>query len=211
MHEIFYDMLGFNTHIFIFINQYTNIGIFPNVLHAVSSIFFVANFATVYSALCIYFYYKTNKSINKLIYFTPIYYEMVRVGICYTIFGLSFLALKFSVNLPRPFCSLDPTQFVTIINTNTERCLSSFPSAHTGLSILVAYCFWPYLNTMLKILAIIVILAVATSRITLAMHYPVDIIYSAIITILIIIIGNLIYKKLKNPIIKPIGNFIVKL
>ena len=211
MHGIFYDTLGFNIHIFILINQYTNIGILPNILHTISNVFFIANFAAAYLALCVYFYYKANKSVNKSAYLTPIYYEMVRVGICYAIFGLSFAALKFSVNLPRPFCSLDPTQFITIANTNAERCLSSFPSAHTGLSILVAYCLWPHLNNILKTLTITVILVVATSRITLAMHYPADIIYSAIITILIIRIGNLIYKKLKNPIIKPIGEFIVKL
>jgi len=210
MLETSYNLLGFNEPLFIIINNVTNIGILPSILQAISSIFFIANFAAGYLIACIYFYYKTRKAADKTEYFIPIYHELTRIGICYALFGLTFAALKFSVNLPRPFCSLLPTEFVTITDTSTERCLSSFPSAHTGLSLLVAYCFWPYMNKTLKLLACLVIIAVAISRITLAMHYPSDILYSAIVTIVIIITGNLLYKSLKNIMITPVGIFIIR-
>ena len=211
MLETFYNLLGFNRHLFIIINDATNIGILPNILQAISSIFFIANFAAGYLMACIYFYYKTKKAADQTGYFTPVYYELTRIGINYALFGLVFAALKFSVNLPRPFCSLLPTEFVTITDTSIERCLSSFPSAHTGLSLLVAYCFWPYMNKTLKTFACLAVIAVAISRITLAMHYPADILYSAVVTIIVIITGNLLYASLRNIMIKPIGKLIIRL
>jgi membrane-associated phospholipid phosphatase len=207
----FYNFFGLNETLFIQINQLTNKGFIPDILNAVSSVFFIANFAACYIAVCIYFYFKTKKAVNSETYFTPIYTELFRIGTCYAIFGFIFAGLKFSVNMPRPFCSLDPSQFTTIANTELERCLSSFPSAHTGLSILVTYALWPHLNKSAKLFCCIVIALVATSRITLAMHYPADIAYSALATLFVIIIGNLIYKAIKPKIADPIKKLITKL
>ncbi|MDG1436692.1 MAG: phosphatase PAP2 family protein [Rickettsiaceae bacterium] len=208
MLEIFYNPFGCNTDLFVLLNNYLNIGVLPNILQLISSVFFISNFAMGYCVACAYFYYKAKKSDNPALYFEQIYYEMIRIGICYALFGLVFAALKFSINLPRPFCSLPPHLFTTIADTSLERCLSSFPSAHTGLSLLVAYCFWPYINKPLKILTYFTVLAVALSRIALAMHYPSDIIYSAIITIFIIAAANYINKKCLTIIITPVQKII---
>lgn len=211
MLEIFYNFFGLNEIVFIKLNQLTNKGIIPYLLHYISSMFFIANFAIFYILTCIYFYFKSKASKNIEEYFTPIYNELVRIGICYAVFGFTFAGLKFSVNLPRPFCSLEQHQFTTIANTELERCLSSFPSAHTGLSILVAYMLWPHINKTAKIVCCIIVAFVATSRITLAMHYPADIIYSAIVTLIVIFTGNIIYKTLKPSLIDPIKKIIIKL
>jgi membrane-associated phospholipid phosphatase len=211
MFELFYHLSGLNETLFVKINQYTNIGAMPDVLSAISSLFFIANFALCYLLVCIYFYFKTKKAQDKEAYFTPIYNELVRIGTCYAIFGFTFAGLKFSINMPRPFCSLTPGQFITIANTELERCLSSFPSAHTGLSILVTYAIWPHANKYIKFFCCLIITTVATSRITLAMHYPADIIYSGIVTMLIIIIGNYIFKTLKPLVSDSLKRLIIKL
>ncbi len=211
MFEIFYNFAGINKQLFIAINDLTNVGSIPVILKYLSSIFFIANFAVIYVVVCGYFYYRTKNAANKKEYFLPIYHELSRIGICYAVFGCTFAALKFSINLPRPFCSLELTEFSSIASTINERCLSSFPSAHTGLCILAAYFLWPYLGKKLKMLAIIITLAVATSRITLAMHYPADILYSVIVTMAVIIVGNILYKTLKKKIITPVGGFIFKI
>ena len=211
MLDIFYNFFGLNEIIFIKLNYITNKGILPYILHAISSIFFIANFAACYILTCIYFYFKARKAQNIESYFTPIYNELVRIGTCYAIFGFTFVGLKFSFNMPRPFCSLLPDQFLTIANTEIERCLSSFPSAHTGLSILVAYALWPHINRSTKLICCLVIASVAISRITLAMHYPADIIYSALVTLAVITIGNIIYKTLKLPIVDPAKKIIIRL
>ncbi len=211
MLEIFYNFFGLNEIIFAKLNYITNNGIFPYILQAISSIFFIANFAIFYALTCLYFYFKTKKAINPEEYFTPIYNKLVLIGICYAVFGFTFAGLKFSVNMPRPFCSLDPSQFATIANIELERCLSSFPSAHTGLSILVTYALWQHINNIGKIIFCIIIGAVAVSRVTLAMHYPADIIYSALVTLLVIITGNIIYKILKPLVITPVKKIIIQL
>ncbi len=206
-----YNWMGLNKALFISINKLTNIGYFPSILQKISDVFFIANFAFFYFIACLLFYFRTRVAIDKKSFFMAGYFDLTRIGICYALFGFTFAALKFSVNLSRPFCSLTSTDFITIANTDLERCLSSFPSAHTGLSILVAYCLWPYMNNPLKYMSYLVILAVAVSRITLAMHYPADILYSAIVTILIIFAGNFVFKILKNKVIESIGNRIFRL
>ena len=211
MLEIFYNFFGLNEIIFIKLNYITNKGILPHILYTISSVFFIANFAACYILTCIYFYFKTKKAQNIESYFTPIYNELARIGTCYAIFGFTFAGLKFSFNMPRPFCSLSSDQFLTIANTELERCLSSFPSAHTGLSILVAYALWPHINKIAKLICCLVIASVAISRITLAMHYPADIIYSALVTRAAITVGNIIYKMLKPSIVDPVKKIIIRL
>lgn len=204
--------MGLNKTLFISINTLTNVGCLPYILKIISDVFFIANFAIFYFVACLLFYLRTRSTtVDKKSFFMSGYFNLIRIGICYTLFGLTFAALKFSVNLKRPFCSLAKTDFITIANTDLERCLSSFPSAHTGLSILFAYSLWPYMNKSLKGISCLVILAVAISRTTLAMHYPADIVYSAIITIIILLAGNFVFKILKNKVIKSIGNRIFRL
>lgn len=211
MLDLLYNFGGYNKEIFIFINNLTNISFLPLSLKAISSVFFIANFAAIYIIVCIYFYFKIRKSPNPAKIFEPIYYELVRIGACYAFFGITFSILKFSVNFPRPFCSLPPSYFTTILDVSGERCLSSFPSAHTGLAILAAYCLWPYMNKALKFTSCAIIFAVALSRITLAMHYPADILYSAAITLIVIIFSNYLFRVLKKPLITPIKNWITSL
>jgi membrane-associated phospholipid phosphatase len=210
--DFLYNWLGLNKSLFISINKLTNISYLPSILQIVSDIFFIANFALFYFAACLLLYFRTRRTaINKKNFFMTGYFALARIGICYALFGFTFAALKFSVNLKRPFCSLAEGNFITIANTSLERCFSSFPSAHTGLSILLAYSLWPYMNKSLKGISCLVILAVAASRITLAMHYPADIIYSAVVTILIILAGNFVFKILKNKVTAPIGSSIFRL
>lgn len=203
--------MGLNESLFILINKLTNIGCLPDILQIISDVFFIANFAIFYFIACLFFYFRARVAQGKQSFFMRGYLKLTRLGICYALFGFTFAALKFSINLSRPFCSLTERDFITIADTTLERCLSSFPSAHTGLSILVAYCLWSYMNKALKCMSCLIILAVATSRITLAMHYPADIIYSAIVTILIILAGNLMFKILKNRVISPIGERLFRL
>jgi membrane-associated phospholipid phosphatase len=66
------------------------------------------------------------------------------------------------------------------------------------------------LGNKMKMLACLVIALVAISRITLAMHYPADIIYSCLLAVIVIMLGNFIYDKFKEILIRPIGRIIVR-
>lgn len=213
MFEVFYNLFGLNQEIFLFLNKITNIGIIPYFLRIISFCFNIANFALIYILYCIYFYIQLKKIKNDSVRqnkFWDGYNNLAKVGIIYAIFGLVFTALKFSVNLPRPYCSLSEGNFITILNTVNERCLSSFPSSHAGLSILVAYFVWDYIKPWTKILMVCIIILVSLSRISLAMHYPSDIICGIIITIFAIFSGGLVYRIFKNNIIKKIGTVLYR-
>ncbi|XVN41935.1 MAG: phosphatase PAP2 family protein [Rickettsia endosymbiont of Argas persicus] len=214
MFEIFYNFCGLNQEIFLFLNKITNIGSVAHFLRIISFCFNIANFALIYILYCIYLYIQLKKIKNdteRQNKFWNNYKKLVEIGIIYAIFGLVFTALKFTINLPRPYCNLAEGDFVTILNTAGERCLSSFPSSHTALSVLVVYFIWNYVKLPIKILMICIILLVSLSRISLAMHYPSDIIYGIIIGFITILIGKLIYRFFENNVIRWVGKFILRL
>jgi len=208
IYNVIYNFFGINKEIFIFVNKITNVGIIPTLLKISSQFFFIGNFAAYYLIICLYCYFKLKKRSNPKIEFVPIYNQLVKAGTCYSLFGFAYAALKFGINLPRPFCSLTPSEFTTILDVTKERCLSSFPSAHTGLAILIAYYLWPYLTKYQKAIVFSLIVVVSISRITLAMHYPADIIYSILIASLIIFFSNKLVDYMQNIIVKPIGKII---
>ena len=208
IYNVIYNFFGINKEIFIFVNKITNVGIIPTLLKISSQFFFIGNFAAYYLIICLYCYFKLKKRSNPKIEFVPIYNQLVKAGTCYSLFGFAYAALKFGINLPRPFCSLTPSEFTTILDVTKERCLSSFPSAHTGLAILIAYYLWPYLTKYQKAIVLSLIVVVSISRITLAMHYPADIIYSILIASLIIFFSNKLLDYMQIIIVKPIGKII---
>ncbi|WP_347939165.1 phosphatase PAP2 family protein [Rickettsia oklahomensis] len=210
MFEVFYNFCLLNQEIFLFLNKITNIGFIPYFLKIISFCFNIANFALIYILYCIYLYIQLKKIKNdneRQNKFWGNYNKLVEIGIIYAVFGLVFTTLKFSVSLPRPYCSLPIDSFMTIINTANERCFSSFPSSHAALSILVTYLAWDYIKLRLKILMICVIILVSLSRISLAMHYPSDITYGIAIAFITILIGKLIYRIFANNVIKKVGHY----
>ena len=212
MFEVFYNFCGLNQEIFLFLNKITNIGLFAYFLRIFSFCFNIANFAIIYIIYCIYLYIQLKKIENdneRQNKFWHSYNKLVEIGIVYGVSGLVFTALKFTVNLPRPYCSIAEGSFITILNTASERCLSSFPSSHAALSVLLTYFIWNYVKLPVKILMICVIILVSLSRISLAMHYPSDIIYGIITGLITILIGKLIFRIFKNNVIKWVGRFIL--
>ena len=211
IYNVIYNFFGINKEIFIFVNKITNVGIIPTLLKISSQFFFIGNIAAYYLIICLYCYFKLKKRSNPKIEFVPIYNQLVKAGTCYSLFGFAYAALKFGINLPRPFCSLTPSEFTTILDVTKERCLSSFPSAHTGLAILIAYYLWPYLTKYQKAIVLSLIVVVSISRITLAMHYPADIIYSILIAYLIIFFSNKLVDYMQTIIVKPLGKIIANI
>ncbi|WP_341763914.1 phosphatase PAP2 family protein [Candidatus Tisiphia endosymbiont of Beris chalybata] len=214
MFEFLYNFLGLNQEIFLYLNKITNYSnILVYILQIISYCFNISNFAIAYFIYSIYFYIRLKKIQDFgqfYIKFWPIYNRLFLLGIIYIIFGLTYTLLKFSVNLPRPFCSLPDHSFTTIADVSLERCLSSFPSSHAGLTLIVAYSIWSNITIPQKIVTALIMLLAALSRITLAMHYPADIIYSYIITAFIIIISKTIFRTFSNNLIKRIGEIIIK-
>ncbi|KAF8818608.1 phosphatase PAP2 family protein [Rickettsia endosymbiont of Cardiosporidium cionae] len=220
---IFYDMLGINKWLFIWINQLTNISFIDKFLYIVAHSFDTKSLAVIYLIYCVYlciainykvktFNFKNTKIKYLKIeeYFLPRYLVVIKITLCYGIFIILFTILKISSNMPRPFCSLNNFEFITIEQLKMSSCFHSFPSAHTGSVILISYYLWQYSNKTVKYLFITIILIVSISRISLAMHYPSDIIYSVLITYIIILINNYSVNQ-SNYFITLIGKKIFKM
>lgn len=127
----------------------------------------------------------------------------------YTLIGLIYAALKFSFDMPRPFCSLQAGTFHTIYDVTQERCLSSFPSSHTALVVMLTCHLWGWhRNYIRRVVLVVLSLIVMISRMALAMHYPADILYSIIITLLIVYLSTKLYNKYFKNIAVTIMNHI---
>lgn len=213
LHDVLYSWFGLNTQIFLLINNFINKSItqFPlaESLIYLSKFFSIYSFAVMYCVLAFFYFIKIFT--GKTTFISAIdkkFDSIISSGICFALFIFTFTILKYSVNLPRPYCSLDSNLFHTLSDNRLQRCLSSFPSAHTGVAIIIIYYLWEYMNNISKIFGCALIFMVATSRISMAMHYPADIVYSGIITYFIIKLGNKIYTILKPKLLQIVSYII---
>lgn len=198
--EFLYDWYGFNQKIFLAINNIFNSEEIHRFFGFISSFFNIHMFGIYYClAAIIFLYICIRRKISHKEYF-EIYNYFVKIGTCYAIIGCSYAIMKFTFNLPRPFCLEEVGTFFTYANQHTARCLSSFPSAHTAIVTLCAYALWPFIAKYLRAFLVFMMLLIMLSRIVLAMHYPADIVYSLLIVSLLIGLGNLIFSLFKNNI-----------
>jgi membrane-associated phospholipid phosphatase len=199
MKEIFYDFLGLNKSAFYMIYNFCSEYGLQKPLMWISNLFNIEMFGALYIIAVIAGYIVLLKKKDLL---SKYYDFMAKLGITYGLFGLTFAALKFGINLKRPFCSTESIH--TIIDISSERCESSFPSSHTGLAFLLLLSLWPCLKGRFwaKSFFGALFLTAALSRIALAMHYPADIFYSIIVTCFVMFIANLIYKLFEGNVIK---------
>ena len=210
--EIFYDFFGYNAKLFFHIHNNMNGEVVQTVLFNLSNLFYFYNFIFYFGIFIIYSLLQIKKDGSKKI---DHYWKIIlRLGIIYSTFIFVFTFLKYTINMTRPLCLYEPYMINSIIHISEVRCLSSFPSAHAGMVLFCTYCIWKYLDKIQKIIMIATISLVGIARMSVAMHFPSDILYGYLISILVIIIGNLIYRdlpKIIHDILYNIFTFIVKI
>ncbi|RYE12809.1 MAG: phosphatase PAP2 family protein, partial [Rickettsiales bacterium] len=86
-----------------------------------------------------------------------------------------------------------------IDNNCKNRLDGSFPSVHSIISVLLICYLWQFIDRFyLKLLAILYIIIVGLSRVSLYMHFPADVIYGYFIGliyyIIFVYISNLLIK-----------------
>ena len=200
MKDIIYDFYGYNTDIFYAINHACSLPLIQYILKYISAIFDIEMFAVYYCIMLCILSYRIF-TLKQYEQYSFCYDFMVKLGICYACFGFTYAILKFSINMPRPFCSLAYSTFTTILDISNERCQSSFPSAHTGLAFLITIFLWNYLHNISRAYLLSVVALVAIARIGLAMHYPSDILYSIPLAAAVHTLGILIYDGFENNVI----------
>lgn len=209
MKFIFYNWLGLNEYLFTLINSSLNHGALPHFFYVISILFKEFVFLIYYAAFVTY--EVRNLSTQTYEKYNKIFNKAVEIGSIYANVMVVYTLIKYTANFPRPYCSM--SSFVSINNFAHERCLSSFPSAHTAMAIIVCWWVWPCVNRLGRILLITLVILVGLSRIALAMHYPADIIWSVVISLSICLIAPQIctLSLLQDKILEPVKKLIWQL
>jgi membrane-associated phospholipid phosphatase len=200
--------------IFNSLNHITNISIFPYLFLFLSKIFNISNFVYYYFILILIFFIKLRKQDKEKHkdFFLVNYQKLIEIGSSFALIGLTYGLMKFSINAKRPFCLLDSKNYISIGNLETERCLSGFPSSHISLAFFIAYYLWGYTkNNFQKFCLISLVVLVGISRISLAMHFPWQLIISLFLVYIIILIAQILCRLFKTFLIMPIGKSLYKL
>lgn len=186
--EIFYDWNGYNIKIFSYINKLFNNKIYDNFVLSISEIADVNNIIfTIVLITAIYFYVK-NKTNTQAIELKA-WKESLLTLYFASLFTLPFIEiLKFTFKFPRPFCLLSSDIIRTIGDMSEHICHKSFPSGHSAVSGLIVTSMWNILNKLLKILAIIFIPLVWLSRISIGVHFPIDVLTGTTVAIIVVIL-----------------------
>ena len=160
-----------------------------------------------------YFVYKVNTDPNitsKKIYLIEKYHLMAKIGLQLTSFVILILGCKYAFSMPRPICTYPINELTITINPEAYSCLSSLPSGHTSLAAVITYLIITHSAHPAKYISLLIPIIVGITRITLALHYPADIIFALLSLIPIILIGNLLYILLKNNLILLFQNLSTK-
>lgn len=212
--HILYDLGGLNKSAFIILNNITNnCSLLPYILKYIGSIFWIWNYFIYLPIVFLIIIYASYKQRQPDRFYYQYSTWLSKFACAWAIVGLIYAFLKFSINMPRPFCSLLVEEFISIQDFTGERCLSSFPSAHSAMALISFYYLrqlWAYKRFAytLDIIGASLVILVGLSRVTLAMHYPVDILYSYLIAAGVIIVSRVIFDKVASKLSEPIVKFI---
>lgn len=149
--------------------------------------------------ILVYSIAKFKKEEQKTSYLKIFLKNLIVMGVSFIIMAILIKSFKYYFSLPRPYCSINISLLRKLLIHDYNKCFRSFPSGHTAYASVIVFSIWPVLNYWLKAAGITFLIAVAISRIALAMHYPADVItsilMSLVITVLIHKIINLVEKK----------------
>ncbi|AIL64933.1 undecaprenyl pyrophosphate phosphatase [Rickettsiales bacterium Ac37b] len=189
--EVLYNWGSLNFDIFYFFNSlFTENPVYSTIM-VITSIFF--NFINFLSLLLIilviYLYYnKSTLTKNNIIYYlSNQYIYSILLTIIASIIAASIgyvIKHKYALEFPRPLCFLKNVNIIAyfnqtpadIIQNRCHKLDGSFPSMHSTFAMILATSIWPLLNYYTKYLAALLVITVGISRMSLGVHFPVDLI-----------------------------------
>lgn len=111
----------------------------------------------------------------------------------------SFLKNHFAY--PRPYAVLDSGEVRHLEEQSAEKANESFPSGHVAIITTLIVALWPAFSSNFRWFASATIFAVAWSRMALGVHFPVDVLYSFILTFIEIIIVRMVVYRIFNRVL----------
>lgn len=197
--HILYDWLGYNTLIADFFHQLTDNALYKYCMLFASNflgnyLFFPVHLAIATSIIAYYLHQKNKKAQ----YSAPTKFHSNILNFAYTLITLLVIEAilieisKRYFSAPRPVCVITPNALPE------PNCLRSFPSGHTAYAITWAISLWPIVNNTWRIITIISVILVAVSRVSLQMHYPIDVTTSAVLAVVLTQVMKRHVEKLSN-------------
>lgn len=195
--EVAYDWLGWNEHLFFFINA----GL-PDALRALP---------LLGSALGNY--WAAPLPFGALLWWSrraPDEHRRSRAERQAYVFAVSFLLafavaalVKWSLDLPRPASVLG----TSVRLLAPEEPGHSFPSGHTVYAALVAASVWPLAGGMGRLALVLCTLWVAYSRVALGAHFPADVAGSLLLALLCACATGRLWDRLSKSVRERRGRF----
>jgi membrane-associated phospholipid phosphatase len=180
--EVIYDWCGYNAKIFYAINGIQSEPIQKFMLMGSSlgsnKMFFIYFATLLFIAVLFSLRKKNNGRHSKKTYRNLWMKVLTTLGLSYAFSYFWVRYLKEHCHFPRPFIAL-PEGTVNILQSvrtgANEDVMRSFPSGHASFSMIMVAGIWPLLNLPGKMLAVFYLIWVGLSRISLGVHFPVDV------------------------------------
>jgi len=185
--NVLYDWLGYNKILLEYLNNFTN------------NIYLLETFKFITEYIGDYMMFPVHICLLFLFFYTFIHKEGASIekeikyikatAVLVTSLMLMMTAgqvAKMYFAYVRPYCSPE-IQINSIVKSIMSdeyipsKCFRSFPSGHTQYITIFTLSMWNILKTPLKILSIISIIAVGSSRVILGAHFPADVFYGIVL------------------------------
>src|SRR3954466_359480 len=110
---------------------------------------------------------------------------LVTFSIAYLVDGVLVTGLKSYMDFPRPSSVLSPESLVVVGPAEFHH---SFPSGHASFAAVLAAVLWPCANSLATRIGIIFyVVAVCLSRAYLGFHFPADVLFSSLTSVLLVV------------------------
>lgn len=212
MKHFFYDLVGYNAIIFNKLNHM--LGQEESyLLTFADQVGFYRSFPLCLSLVLIYCYFsiasvkESKTDYEKAVLEWSITLITLFISLLFMACIVSFF--KFMFAFKRPFCHEDIAKIKVFHSAlSGADCHKSFPSGHTAYISTILFSIWPVLNPVSKGVGIMLALAVGISRIASGVHFPSDVLWAGLISLLSVL---LIHKIIKRVIKEKYFRHILKL
>jgi membrane-associated phospholipid phosphatase len=98
-------------------------------------------------------------------------------------------------HFPRPFAILPEVNILDNVRAAEDPHVS-FPSGHSAFVMLMAAGMWPVLNGFGRVFNGLGVLWVGFSRIALGVHFPADVVWSMLISLIVVLVIRAVVRKI---------------
>ena len=200
MKTILYDWYGYNSKIFLLINN--NIGSSDNILlNIADQIGMYRSFPAILPLIILWGFFSINKhrdnpkKFNEVssLWFKTFSSLVISMVLMFMVVGF----LKPFMAFNRPFCTQGLHEVIVSDSIlSSIHCERSFPSGHTAYTTMLVLGLFPVLSKLMRGIGVVTIVLVATSRMAAGVHYPADIMGGFLISLFILIIVSKIVEEI---------------